>query len=126
MSDTECQTGSPAKAPGVFVVCHLGRIGKGLRVGFLILKSSRNIKRKELIPQAFLRDIFRPEALRDKRKRDKSMGEAVFEYGTTQREVADHLRLHVTRLRADAPQLAAGSFTSVSRILRAKDKMPRK
>jgi DNA-directed RNA polymerase specialized sigma subunit len=49
--------------------------------------------------------------VRDKPKREKSIGEAVFEYGYTQREVADHLRLH---------------FTSVSRILRAKDKMPRK
>jgi transcriptional regulator with XRE-family HTH domain len=36
------------------------------------------------------------------------MGEAVLEHGYTQREVADHLGLH---------------FTSVSRILRAKDKM---
>ena len=55
-----------------------------------------------------LRDIFRSEVLRDKRKRDKSIGEAVFEHGYTQREVADHLRIH---------------FTSVSRILRAKDEM---
>jgi len=55
-----------------------------------------------------LRDVFRSEVLRDKRKRDKSIGEAVFEYGYTQREVADHLRIH---------------FTSISRILRAKDKM---
>jgi len=55
-----------------------------------------------------LEDIFRTEVLGDKRKRDKSMGEAVLEHGYTQREVADHLGLH---------------FTSVSRILRAKDKM---
>jgi hypothetical protein len=55
-----------------------------------------------------LRDIFRSEVLRDKRKRDKSIGEAVFEHGYTQREVADHLRIH---------------FTSVSRILRTKDEM---
>jgi hypothetical protein len=58
-----------------------------------------------------LRDIFRSEVLRDKRKRDKSIGEAVFEHGYTQGEVADHLRIH---------------FTSVSRILRAKDKMLKK
>ena len=58
-----------------------------------------------------LGDIFRPEVLRDKRKRDKSIGEAVFEHGYTQREIADHLRIH---------------FTSVSRILRAKDKMLKK
>jgi hypothetical protein len=55
-----------------------------------------------------LRDIFKSEVLRDKRKRDKSIGEAVFEHGYAQREVADHLRIH---------------FTSVSRILRAKDEM---
>ena len=58
-----------------------------------------------------LRDIFKSEVLRDKRKRDKSIGEAVFEHGYTQREVADHLRIH---------------FTSVSRILRAKDEMLKK
>ena len=58
-----------------------------------------------------LGDIFRSEVLRDKRKRDKSIGKAVFEHGYTQREVADHLRIH---------------FTSVSRILRAKDEMLKK
>jgi len=55
-----------------------------------------------------LKDIFRPEVLGDRRKRDKSIGKAVLEHGYTQREVADHLRIH---------------FTSVSRILRGKDKM---
>jgi hypothetical protein len=58
-----------------------------------------------------LRDIFRSEVLGDIRKRDKSIGEAVLEYGYTQREVADHLRMH---------------FTSVSRILRTEEKMPTK
>ena len=58
-----------------------------------------------------LGDIFRPEVLGDRRKRDKGIGRAVFEHGYTQREVADHLRIH---------------FTSVSRILRAKEKMLRK
>jgi hypothetical protein len=55
-----------------------------------------------------LKDIFRMEVLRDKGKRNKSIGEAVFEHGYTQREVADHLGIH---------------FTSVSRILRARNKM---
>ena len=77
------------------------------------------VKGKEQIPeiaksQRFmnrppLRDIFRSEVLRDKRKRDKSIGKAVFEHGYTQREVADHLGIH---------------FSSVSRILRTKDEMP--
>jgi hypothetical protein len=67
-----------------------------------IAKSQRFINRPPL------KDIFRSEVLRDIRKRDKSIGEAVLEHGYTQREVADHLRMH---------------FTSVSRILRAKDKM---
>jgi REP element-mobilizing transposase RayT len=58
-----------------------------------------------------LGDIFRPEVLGDRRKRDKGISKAVFEHGYTQREVADHLRIH---------------FTSVSRILRAKEKMLRK
>jgi len=41
----------------------------------------------------------------------RGIGKAVLEHGYTQREVADHLRIH---------------FTSVSRILRAKDGMLRK
>jgi transcriptional regulator with XRE-family HTH domain len=55
-----------------------------------------------------LGDIFGPEVLGDRRKRDKSIGKAVLEHGYTQREVADHLGIH---------------FTSVSRILRARDKI---
>jgi len=55
-----------------------------------------------------LGDIFRPEVFGDRRKRDRRIVEAVLEHGYTQREVADHLRIH---------------FTSVSRILRAKEKM---
>jgi putative transposase len=65
-------------------------------------------KSQRFMNKPSLRAIFRSEVLRDKRKRDKSIGEAVFEHGYTQREVADHLRIH---------------FTSVSRILRAKDEM---
>jgi DNA-directed RNA polymerase specialized sigma subunit len=67
-----------------------------------IAKSQRFINRPPL------KEILRPEVLGDKRKRDKSIGEAVLEHGYTQREVADYLRIH---------------FSSVSRILRAKDKM---
>ena len=67
-----------------------------------IAKSQRFMNRPPL------KDIFRSEVLGDIRKRDKSIGEAVFGHGYTQREVADHLRIH---------------FTSISRILRAKDKM---
>jgi len=58
-----------------------------------------------------LGEIFRPEVLGDRQKRDRGIGKAVFEHGYTQREVADYLRIH---------------FTSVSRILRGKDKMPTK
>ncbi len=54
-----------------------------------------------------VRDIFRSEVLGDRRKRDKSIGEAVLAHGYTQREVADHLGIH---------------FTSVSRILRTRKK----
>ena len=67
-----------------------------------IAKSQRFMNRPSL------EDIFISDVLGDKRKRDKSIGEAVFEHGYTQREVADHLRIH---------------FTSVSRILRTKEKM---
>ena len=65
-------------------------------------------KTQRFINKPPLREIFKLEVLRDKRKRNKSIGEAVFEHGYTQRDVADHLRIH---------------FTSVSRILRAKGKM---
>jgi DNA-binding transcriptional regulator LsrR (DeoR family) len=58
-----------------------------------------------------LEEVFKAEGLGDKRKRDKRIGEAVLEHGYTQREVADHLGIH---------------FTSVSRILRDKDKMLKK
>ena len=54
-----------------------------------------------------LKDIFRPEVVGDRRERDKSIGKAVLEHGYTQREVADHLGIH---------------FTSIRRILRARDK----
>jgi hypothetical protein len=54
-----------------------------------------------------LGDIFRSEVLGDRRKRDRSIREAVLDHGYTQREVSDHLGIH---------------FTSVSRILRARDK----
>jgi len=79
------------------------------------------VKEKKQIPeiakiQRFMNkppfeDIFRPEVLGDKRKRNKRIGEAVLEHGYTQREVADHLGIH---------------FTSVSRILRDKDEMLKK
>ena len=58
-----------------------------------------------------LRNLWGAEAFRDKKKRNKRIYEAVQEHGYTQREVADHLGMH---------------FTSVSRILRAKDEMLKK
>jgi REP element-mobilizing transposase RayT len=68
-------------------------------------------KSQRFMDKPRLGDIFRPEVLGDRQKRDKTIGKAVFEHGYTQREVADYLRIH---------------FTSVSRILRAKDKMLKK
>jgi putative transposase len=68
-------------------------------------------KSQRFMNKPSLEDIFRPQVLGDRRKRDKGIGRAVFEHGYTQREVADHLRIH---------------FTSVSRILRTKEKMLRK
>jgi DNA-directed RNA polymerase specialized sigma subunit len=68
-------------------------------------------KSQRFMDKPRLGDIFRPEVLGDRQKRDKGIGKAVFEHGYTQREVADYLRIH---------------FTSVSRILRAKDKMLKK
>jgi len=68
-------------------------------------------KSQRFMNRLSLKDIFGSEVFGDKRKRDKSIREAVLEHGYTQREVADHLRIH---------------FTSVSRILRTKDKMLKK
>jgi plasmid maintenance system antidote protein VapI len=44
-------------------------------------------------------------------KRNKKIEEAVERYGYAQREVADHLGMH---------------FTSISRIMRERKRMPRK
>jgi hypothetical protein len=80
----------------------LGDYVKGRKQIPEIAKSQRFMNKPRL------RDIFRAEVLGDRGKRDKAIGKAVFEHGYTQREVADHLRIH---------------FTSISRILRAKDEM---
>jgi hypothetical protein len=50
-------------------------------------------------------------ALQDMGKRNGKIEEAVERYGYTQREVADHLGMH---------------FTSISRIMRERKRMPRK
>ena len=68
-------------------------------------------KSQRFMNKPSLGDIFRPEVLVDRQKRDKAIAKAVFGHGYIQREVADYLRIH---------------FTSVSRILRGKDKMLRK
>jgi hypothetical protein len=75
---------------------------KGRREIPEIPKSQRFMNRPDL------REVFRENVLRDKRKRNERIVEAVQEYGYTQREVADHLGMH---------------FTSVSRILREKYKI---
>ena len=80
----------------------LGEYVKGRKQIPEIAKSQRFMDKPPL------RDIFKSEVLADRRKRDRSISKAVLEHGYTQREVADHLGIH---------------FTSVSRILRAKDKM---
>lgn len=64
-----------------------------------IAKSQRFMNRPPL------KDIFRSQVGGDKLERDRRIREAVLEHGYTQREVADHLRIH---------------FTSVNRILRIK------
>ena len=97
--------GSPIKRQSVFgegdFIENLSDYVKGRKQIPELAKNQRFMNKPPLS------DIFKSEVLRDKRKRDKSIGEAVFEHGYTQREVADHLRIH---------------FTSASRILRAKNK----
>jgi len=68
-------------------------------------------KSQRFMNKPLLREIFGSEVLREKRRRDKGIEEAVLEHGYTQREVADYLGLH---------------FTSVSRILKAREGMLKK
>lgn len=70
-----------------------------------IPKSQRFMNRPEL------GDVFSADELRDKRKRNERIVEAVQEHGCTQRKVADHLGMH---------------FTSVSRIFRTKEEILKK
>lgn len=89
-------------------------------IGF-VEKMSDHVKGKESIPeipkgQRFINrptieSLFTEEVLRDRRARDERVFEAVEKHGYTQREVADHLRLH---------------FTSVSRIMRTREGMSTK
>jgi hypothetical protein len=68
-------------------------------------------KSQRFMNRPTLRDVFEADVLQNKRKRNKKILEAVQEHGYTQREVADHLGLH---------------FTSISRILREKEKILKK
>jgi len=80
----------------------LGEYVKGRKQIPEISKSQRFMNKPPL------GDIFRSEVFGDRQKRDERIRKAVLEHGYTQREVADHLGMH---------------FTSVSRILRTKEKM---
>ena len=96
-----------------------------------------------------LGDIFGPEVLGDRGKRDKNIGKAVLEHGYTPREVTDHLYTATLIIGKAVIPAKAGiqkntgfrvkpgmtnrirlmssciriHFTFVSRILRARDKM---
>jgi len=96
--------------------------GQSILGGFgFVEKMSDHVKGKESIPeipkgQRFINrptieSLFTEEVLRDRRARDERVFEAVEKHGYTQREVADHLRLH---------------FTSVSRIMRTRETMSTK
>ena len=75
------------------------------------LKRHKNVpeisKSQRFANRPALDKIFAEGILRDKRKRDKKMAEAVEKHGYTQRSIADHLGVH---------------FTYVSSILRKKQK----
>ncbi len=64
-------------------------------------------KSQRFMNRPLLKDLFKSEVLRDKRKRNERIAKSVMEHGYTQREVADHLGMH---------------FTSVSRILKQEAK----
>jgi len=61
-------------------------------------------KPQRYLTRPSLEQLFSERVLKDLRKRNETVEEAVSKYGYTQREVADHLGLH---------------FTSISRIMRA-------
>ena len=65
-------------------------------------------KSQRFLNRPNLRNVFRVDTLRDKRRRNGRIVEAVQEHGCTQREVADFLGMH---------------FTSISRIMREREKM---
>jgi REP element-mobilizing transposase RayT len=63
-------------------------------------------KAQRFLNRPSLNQLFIGRVLRDLDKRNEKIGEAVEKYGYTQREVANHLRMH---------------FTSVSRIMRGRE-----
>lgn len=64
-------------------------------------------KAQRFLSRPNLEQLFNGRVLQDIDKRNEKIEEAVKKYGYTQREVADHLRMH---------------FTSVSRIMREKER----
>jgi hypothetical protein len=73
------------------------------------VKGNKNIpeiaKSQRYMNRPTLQQLFKVEVIRDKRKRDKKIVEAVEDFGYSQREVADNLGMH---------------FSSISRIMRRK------
>jgi transcriptional regulator with XRE-family HTH domain len=73
------------------------------------LRGNKNIpeiaKSQRYMNRPTLQKLFNGEVIRDKRKRDKKIVEAVEDFGYSQKEVADNLGMH---------------FSSISRIMRRK------
>lgn len=68
-------------------------------------------KSQRFMHRPALESLFNKNATKDRSYRDELIIKAVEEYGYKQKEIADHLNMH---------------FTSISRIMRIKDKMPKK
>ena len=66
------------------------------------VKESKGIteipKNQRYVDRPSLSELFKERRLKEKQKRNKGIVEAVYEYGYSQREVADHIGMHYTTI----------------------------
>ncbi len=66
------------------------------------VKESKDIKEiprcQRYINRPNLNDLFKEKLLSEKQKRDKKIVEAIYEYGYSQKEIADHLGMHYSTI----------------------------
>ena len=66
------------------------------------VKESKDIteipKNQRYVDRPSLNELFKERLLKEKQKRNRGIVEAVYEYGYSQREVADHIGMHYTTI----------------------------